>query len=113
MPFVPKSVRQQSKQSKPSNRSGSDAAPPPMEAVRHQTERSLEDLFERLHELRAYLAATEAPLRAPEDQEAYRPTEPEYYGSDGVQHSVRRIYEDTMPKRDKMTTDIFGASSSR
>ena len=62
----------------------------------------------RLHELRAYLASTEAPLRSPDDQEAYRPTEPEYYGSDGVQHSVRRIYEDAAPKRDKMVTDIFG-----
>ena len=110
MPFVPKSVRQeQSRASKgPSRGPTRDTAPPPMEAVRHQTERSLEDLFGRLNELRAYLGSRETPLRSPDDREAYHPTEPEYYGSDGVQHSARRIYEVAAPKKDKMVTDIFG-----
>ena len=35
----------------------------------------------------------------------------QYYGSDGVQHSARRIYEEAAPKKDKMVADILGKNS--
>ena len=111
MPFIPKSAQQQSKTK---TKQGSPIpAPPPMESTRHQTERSLEDLFERLHALRSYLASTETPLMSPDDTEQYRPTEPEYYGSDGVQNSAREVYGGGGRKEDQgtpgsLSTAIFG-----